>query len=58
MAEKTPFDGADNYTDPAEITEDHGVEDPEATPSVVVSIAASASAVSGGGVTATRHFGC
>ncbi|WP_017581467.1 LxmA leader domain family RiPP [Nocardiopsis valliformis] len=50
MSEKTPFDGADNYTDPAEITEDQEIENPEVTPA---SVAASVSVV-----IATNRFGC
>ncbi|WP_017585896.1 LxmA leader domain family RiPP [Nocardiopsis ganjiahuensis] len=50
MGEKTPFEGVDNYTDPAEITKDQDVEEPEATPASI--------ALSVGSIVATQHWGC
>ncbi|WP_017581466.1 LxmA leader domain family RiPP [Nocardiopsis valliformis] len=54
MGEQNPFEGVDTYTDPAEITEDHGVEDPEASPASVASAIGSFNA----SVALTNTFGC
>ncbi|CAL9504942.1 hypothetical protein SUDANB121_03531 [Nocardiopsis dassonvillei] len=58
MTEKNLFEGADDYTTPAEIADSAESENPEVTPTVVVSIAASASAVSGASVSGTKYWGC
>ena len=58
MTEKNLFEGADDYTDPAEIADSAESESPEITPTVAVTIAVSASAASGVSVSGTKHWGC
>ena len=54
MTEKNLFEGADDYTDPAEIAEETDTENPEITPTVVASFVTGVSA----GVGATKAVGC
>ena len=52
MTEKNLFEGADDYTDPAEIAQETGTEDPEASP---ISAAIGSFAAS---LAVTNTFGC
>ncbi|MEU0488593.1 LxmA leader domain family RiPP [Nocardiopsis changdeensis] len=54
MTEKNLFEGADDYTTPAEIAEEHEVENPEITPTVTISFVSGAAASAG----ATKALGC
>ncbi|CAL9505102.1 hypothetical protein SUDANB121_03534 [Nocardiopsis dassonvillei] len=54
MTEKNLFEGADDYTTPAEIAEENDVENPEITPTVTVSFATGV----GASAAATKAFGC
>ncbi|MEU0488592.1 LxmA leader domain family RiPP [Nocardiopsis changdeensis] len=52
MTEKNLFEGADDYTTPAEIAEETDVENPEITPTISFVSGAAASAA------ATKAIGC
>ncbi|CAL9505210.1 hypothetical protein SUDANB121_03536 [Nocardiopsis dassonvillei] len=54
MSEKTLFEGADDYTTPAEIVEENEVENPEASPASIASAIGSFNA----SLALTNTFGC